>query len=76
MAKEDEIAGARTRKYIIIAAGAIVIVALAVAALLTLFNPGVAMKGDNVSMYFTLMYENGSVISTSYERNSCRNNGR
>lgn len=64
MAKEDEIAGARTRKYIIIAAGAIVIVALAVAALLTLFNPGVAMKGDNVSMYFTLMYENGSVIST------------
>jgi peptidylprolyl isomerase len=64
MAKEDEIAGARTRKYIIIAAGAIVIVALAVAALLTLFNPGVAIKGDNVSMYFTLMYENGSVIST------------
>ncbi|MDD1697403.1 MAG: FKBP-type peptidyl-prolyl cis-trans isomerase [Methanoregula sp.] len=64
--KEDEIAGARTRNYILIAAGVIVIVAIAVAALLTLFNPVGAMKGDNVSMYFTLMYENGTVISTNF----------
>jgi len=64
--KEDEIAGARTRNYILIAAGAIVVVALAVAAWVTLFNPVGAMKGDNVSMYFTLMYENGTVISTNF----------
>jgi peptidylprolyl isomerase len=64
MVKEDAIAEARTRKYIMIAAGAIVLVAIAVIALFTSFIPGVAMKGDNVTMYFTLMYENGSVIST------------
>jgi FKBP-type peptidyl-prolyl cis-trans isomerase 2 len=63
--KEDEIAGARTRNYILIAAGALVIAAIAVAALVTLFNPVGAMKGDNISMYFTLMYENGTVISTN-----------
>lgn len=66
--KEDEIAGARTRNYILIAVGAIIIVAIAVAALLTLFNPAGAMKGDNVTMYFTLMYENGTVISTNFNR--------
>jgi peptidylprolyl isomerase len=64
--KEDEITGARNRNYILIAAGLIVFVAIAVTALLTLFNPVVAMKGDNVSMYYTLMNENGTVISTNF----------
>jgi FKBP-type peptidyl-prolyl cis-trans isomerase 2 len=58
--------GARNRNYILIAAGVIVFVAIAVTALFTLFNPGVAMKGDNVSMYYTLMNENGTVISTNF----------
>jgi peptidylprolyl isomerase len=62
--KEDEMAGARKRKYIMIAAGATLLVAIAVTALFTFLNPVVAMKGDNVSVYFSLMYENGSVIST------------
>ena len=64
--KEDEMTGARNRNYILIAAGVIVFVAIAVTALFTLFNPGVAMKGDNVSMYYTLMNENGTVISTNF----------
>ena len=64
IAKEDGIAGARKRKYILIAAGATLLVAITVTVMFTFLNPVVAMKGDNVSMYFTLMYENGSVIST------------
>jgi len=64
--KEDEMTGARNRNYSLIAAGVIVFVAIAVTALFTLFNPGVAMKGDNVSMYYTLMNENGTVISTNF----------
>ena len=64
--KEDEMTGARNRNYSLIAVGVIVFVAIAVTALFTLFNPGVAMKGDNVSMYYTLMNENGTVISTNF----------
>jgi peptidylprolyl isomerase len=63
--KEDEQTGARKRKYLMITAGAIVLVAIAVIALFTLLNPVVAMKGDNVSIYYTMMYENGTVISTN-----------
>jgi len=66
--KEDERTGARNRNYILIAAGAIILGAIAVTALFTLFSPNVAMKGDNVSMYYTLMYENGTVISTNFNR--------
>jgi peptidylprolyl isomerase len=66
--KEDERAGAQNRKYILITAGAIILGAIAVTALFTLFIPNVAMKGDNVSMYYTLMYENGTVISTNFNR--------
>ncbi len=63
--KEDESTGAWNRKYLIIAAGAVVLIGLAVTALLTLSNSGVAIKGDNVSIYYTMMYENGTVISTN-----------
>ncbi len=66
--KEEEMTGARNRKYLMIAAGAIVLVAIAVTAVFILPNPVVAVKGDNVSMYFTLMYENGTVISTNMNR--------
>jgi FKBP-type peptidyl-prolyl cis-trans isomerase 2 len=62
--KEDEKTRAQNRNYILIAAGVIVFAAIAVTALFTLLNPVVAMKGDNVSMYYTMMYENGTVIST------------
>jgi len=65
---EEEMAGARHRKYLLIAAGTIVLVAIAVTAVFILPNPVVAVKGDNVSMYFTLMYENGTVISTNMNR--------
>jgi peptidylprolyl isomerase len=64
--QEDERTGARNRNSILIAAGVIVFVAIAVTALFTLFNPGVAMKGDNVSIYYTMMFENGTVISTNF----------
>jgi peptidylprolyl isomerase len=63
--KENERTGVRNRKYLMIAVGAIVLVAIAVTAVFILLNPVVAMKGDNVSMYYTLMYENGTVISTN-----------
>ena len=63
--KEDEKTVARKRKYLMIAAGAIVLIAIAVTALFTLLNPVVAMKGDNVSIYYSMMYENGTVISTN-----------
>ena len=56
--EEDEMTGARKRKHIMIATGAIALVAIAVIAALILLNPVVAMKGDNVSIYYTMMYEN------------------
>jgi FKBP-type peptidyl-prolyl cis-trans isomerase 2 len=64
--KEDQKTRAQNRNYILIAAGVIVFVAIAVTALFTLLNPVVAMKGDNVSMYYTMMFENGTVISTNF----------
>jgi len=63
--KVDESTGNRNRKYLMIAGGAIALVAIVVTAVLILPNPVVVMKGDNVSMYYTLMYENGTVISTN-----------
>ncbi|MGA2911886.1 MAG: FKBP-type peptidyl-prolyl cis-trans isomerase [Methanoregula sp.] len=63
-AKEDEKTNNRNRKYLMIAGGAIALVAIAVTAVL-LFNPVVAMNGDNVTVYYTLMFENGTVIDTN-----------
>jgi peptidylprolyl isomerase len=54
----------RNRKHLLIAVGAIALVGVAIIAVFILPNPGIVMKGDNVSMYYTLMYENGTVIST------------
>ncbi len=63
--KEDERTGARNRKYLMIAVGVIALIAIAVTVAIILSNPVVAMKGDNVSVYYTLMYENGTVIDTN-----------
>jgi len=63
-AKEDEKTNNRNRKYLIIAGGAIALVAIAVTAVL-LLNPVVAMNGDNVTVYYTLTFENGTVIDTN-----------
>jgi len=63
-AKEDENTNNRNRKYLMIAGGAIALVAIAVTAVL-LFNPVVAMNGDNVTVYYTLTFENGTVIDTN-----------
>jgi len=64
--EEDEMTGARNRNYILVATGAIALVAIAVIAALILLNPVVATKGDNVSIYYTMMYENGTVIRTNF----------
>jgi peptidylprolyl isomerase len=63
-AKEDEKTNNRNRKYLMIAGGAIALVAITVTAVL-LFNPVVAMNGDNVTVYYTLTFENGTVIDTN-----------
>ena len=63
--KEDKSTGAWNRKNLIIAAVAVLIIGIAVIAIVTLSNPAVATKGDNVSIYYTMLYENGTVISTN-----------
>ena len=63
--KEDESTGARNRQYLMVAVGAIVLAAIAVTAAFILQSPVVAMNGDNVSVYYTLMYENGTIIDTN-----------
>ena len=63
--KVNERTGARNRKYLMIAGGAIALVAVAVAATFILSNPVVAMNGDNVSVYYTLTFENGTVIDSN-----------
>jgi len=63
--KEDESTGARNRNYLLVAIGAIVLVALAVTPALILPGQVVAMNGDTVSVYYTVTYENGTVIATN-----------
>ena len=63
--KEDEGMRARNRKYLMIAIAALALVAIAVTAAVILYNPVVAMNGDNVSVYYTLMFENGTIISSN-----------
>jgi peptidylprolyl isomerase len=62
--KADETT-ARNLNYLLIAAGAIALVGCAIIAALCLPGPAVVMNGDNVSFYYTLMYENRTVISTN-----------
>jgi peptidylprolyl isomerase len=53
------------RKNLIIAAGAVLLIGIVVYAIFTSVNPAVATRGDNVSIYYTMLYENGTVISTN-----------
>jgi FKBP-type peptidyl-prolyl cis-trans isomerase 2 len=62
--KESEGTAARDRNNLIIISGGIILVIIAAVALFALSSQGVVMKGDRVSFYYTLMYENGTVISS------------
>jgi peptidylprolyl isomerase len=48
-----------------IAAGAVLLLGIVVYAIFTFVNPAVATRGDNVSIYYTMLYENGTIISTN-----------
>ena len=61
--KESEGTAARDRKYLMIVLGAILVI-IAVVGIVVLPPQDVVMKGDRVSFYYTLMYENGTVISS------------
>jgi peptidylprolyl isomerase len=62
--KEGEGTAVRNRNYLMIMLGGIILVIIAAGAMFVLTDQGVVMKGDNVSFYYTLMYENGTVISS------------
>jgi len=53
------------KMYFLIAAAAIVIVAAAAIAAFVVFGPQVATKGDKVSVYYTGMFENGTVFGSN-----------
>jgi peptidylprolyl isomerase len=55
---------ARDRSYLMIVLGALTLVIIAVVATFVIPDQGMVMKGDRVSFYYTLMYENGTVISS------------
>jgi len=63
-AKVDEKTGNRNRKYLLIAGG-IIALAIVVTVGFIFLNPIVAMTGDNVSVFYTLTFENGTVIDTN-----------
>jgi peptidylprolyl isomerase len=56
--------GDKNRNYLMIVLGAIIIVIIAGIAVFVLPHQDVVMNGDNVSFYYTLMNENGTVISS------------
>jgi peptidylprolyl isomerase len=53
------------QKYILIAIAAIALVAVAAFAVLVLLPQEEVTRGDNVSVYYTMMFENGTVIETN-----------
>ena len=63
--KDDEKKSVWNRKNLMIAIGAIALVAVAGFAVFVLLPHGVVMKGDNVSVYYAVMFENGTVIDTN-----------
>ena len=60
--KEGEGTAARDRNYLLIVLGALSLVVVAAVAMFVLPDQGIVMKGDNVSFYYSLMFENGTVI--------------
>ena len=63
--KDDEKTGGLNRKNLMIVGGVIALVALIVIVVFILLNPVVAAKGDNVSVYYTLMLEDGTIFDTN-----------
>jgi peptidylprolyl isomerase len=62
--KEDEGSAARDRNYLLIVLGTLSLVVVAAVAMSVLPDQGIVMKGDNVSFYYSLMFENGTAISS------------
>jgi peptidylprolyl isomerase len=63
--KDDGKTGGLNRKNLMIVGGIIALVALIVIVVFILPNPVVAAKGDNVSVYYTLMLEDGTIFDTN-----------
>lgn len=63
--KDREKTGGRTRKNLMIIGGVIALVALVGIVIFILPNPVVAAKGDNVSVYYTLRLEDGTLFDSN-----------
>jgi len=63
--KDEGKTGGLNRKNLMIVGGVIALVALIVIVVFILPNPVVAAKGDNVSVYYTLMLEDGTIFDTN-----------
>jgi len=63
--KDEGKTGGLTRKNQMIVGGVIALVALIVIVVFILPNPVVAAKGDNVSVYYTLMLEDGTLFDSN-----------
>ena len=53
------------RKYLVFAIGALAVALIAVYGAFMVLSPATITAGDTVSMYYTMAYENGTVISTN-----------
>jgi FKBP-type peptidyl-prolyl cis-trans isomerase 2 len=62
---ERKSTGPGRKMYLIVAAIAVVIVAAAAVAAFIVFGQQVATKGENVSVYYTSMFGNGTVIDSN-----------
>jgi peptidylprolyl isomerase len=63
--KDEGKTGGLNRKNLMIVGGVIALVALIVIVVFILPNPVVAAKGDTVSVYYTLMLEDGTIFDTN-----------
>jgi len=63
--KDEGKTGGLNRKNLMIVGGVIALVALIVIVVFIIPNPVVAAKGDTVSVYYTLMLEDGTIFDTN-----------
>jgi len=63
--KDEGKTGGLNRKNLMIVGGVIALVALIVIVVFILPNPVVAAKGDNVSVYYILMLEDGTIFDSN-----------
>jgi peptidylprolyl isomerase len=61
----EEKTGAKTRKTLMVAIGIIVVVVLVSILAFYQFNPRLVAPGDNVSVYYTGMLDNGTIFDTN-----------